>query len=342
MVRITEQNRDRIQLDDEIDDEVVVLDSLRGYTIRNKTFSFNRSGEDMLELRNCVDCKIIDCTFKDKDTIGNFIHIRGANSKHNLIENCKFMNQTQDEDTNGGEAIIIGLDDFSGCRYETTVRKCEFINCTGDPEIISVKSADNVIENNCIRADCDGNITVRHGGRTTIQNNVLEGSAGGIRILGCDNKIIGNYHNGNNNRSQKRRPLIIQVGDRERDPNFRDNCSPRDEEGNGAAHAKVVGNTIEGNIYENCSRGPCVVWGWQQERGHRERPEDNTFRKNILIADEVDSEFLEFIHRGEDNTFKDNKMHGRRASRGDLPEDSVERLDNRPDITIPDTPCRAS
>lgn len=335
---ITEDNRDEISLDREIKNDHVVLDGLTNFTIDGVDFSFD-GNDDMLKLNNCIDCKILNCTFHDRTKKGNFIHLRGARSKRNLIENCMFRNHSSPT-SNGGEAIIIGLDKWSGCLFETTVRKCEFIDCRGDPEIISIKSVDNVIENNCIRDTCDGNITVRHGGRNTIQNNVFEGPAGGIRILGCGNKIIGNYHKDNDNGSVKRRPLIIQNGLKERDPNFRDNCIPKDQEGSIATYAQASKNIIEDNIYDNCG-GPkaCVSWGWKQETEHKRKPKNNDFRRNILIADRKDSEFLKFINKGEDNIFEDNKMFGDGAKRGDLPEESVERLEDPPTVTIPDTRC---
>ena len=331
-IEINPENKDKISLPKEIKNAYVLLNGLTGYTIDGIDFSYNGEN-DMLELTNCVDCKIINCTFHDRTTKGNFIHIRGADSKHNLIENCTFKNHTG-EDNNGGEAIIIGLDNWSGCLYETTVRKCEFIKCKGDPEIISIKSVDNVIENNCIRADCDGNITIRHGGRNTIQYNVFEGSAGGIRVLGCGNKIIGNYHNGNDNDKDKRRPLIIQNGDSPKDPNFNDNCEPKKKEGSGAAYAQAENNTIEDNIYDNC-KGPCVVWGWRPEdkEDQTHAPKKNTFRNNTLIADKKDSEFLEIINAGDGNTFEGNKMYGSKAQPGDLPEGSAKHLGDSVNIT---------
>jgi Chondroitinase B len=342
-ITITEENRDEISLDREIKNDHIVLERLRNFTIDGVDFSFDGNA-DMLELNNCVDCKILNCTFHDRTKKGNFIHLRGEKSKRNLIENCTFKKHSSPE-SNGGEAIIIGLDDFSGCLFETTVRKCEFIKCRGDPEIISIKSVDNVIENNCIREDCDGNITVRHGGRNIIRNNVFEGPAGGIRILGFGNKVIGNYHKDNDNDSVKRRPLIIQNGLKKRDPNFDENDKPKNVKGDGATIAQARKNIIEDNIYDNCG-GPkaCVSWGWKQkaEEGkpeHKLKPQSDEFRRNILIADKKDSQFLKFINEGDDNKFGDNKMFGDKAKRGDLPEESVERLEDPPNIPKPDTRC---
>jgi hypothetical protein len=350
-IKINPENKDK-KLENEIEDDYVILEGteenpLVGYIIDGVDFSYNDGPEDMLELNNCVNCKIINCTFHDRDRKGNFIHLRGTKTKGNIIENCTFKDHTG-QDNNGGEAIIIGLDDFSGCIYETTVRKCEFINCRGDPEIISIKSVDNVIENNCIRASCDGNITVRHGGRTIIKNNVFEGSAGGIRILGFGNKIIGNYHKDNDNDSVKRRPLIIQNGLKKRDPNFDDNDQPKNVKGDSATYAQARKNIIEDNVYDNCG-GPkaCVSWGWKQETEegkpeHELEPENNEFRRNILIADRKDSELINFINKGQGNTFEGNKLYGSKAKPGDLEQGQYEEIKGQPNIPIPDTKCKAS
>jgi hypothetical protein len=79
------------------------------------------------------------CTLRDKTNKGNFIHIKGEKSRGNLIESSVFRNHAYDGG-NGGEAIIIGDNDMSGCMFETTIKKCEFIRCKGDDEIVSIKN----------------------------------------------------------------------------------------------------------------------------------------------------------------------------------------------------------
>jgi hypothetical protein len=339
-------------------------DKVKGITINHCMFKDHKLEDDMLQLVNCKNCEIKDCTFDGKKTKGNFIHIRGDKCKSNVIENCTFKHQNYPGEMvegefkqNGGEAIIIGLDDWSGCRYETYVRKCEFIDCTGDPEPISIKSCDNVIENNCIRASCDGNITVRHGGINIIQNNVFEGSAGGIRIFGFGNMILGNYHKDNDNddekeKTRKRRPLIIENGVEERDPNFDKNDIPKDKEGSGATYAQSRKNIIKDNTYDNC-KGACVIWGLKTKGGNTLIPKDNEFRNNKLIAENKDSSFLKIIvdekkelkphDYQKDNTFEDNKMYGKKdkAKPGDLPAGSAKYKEGSPPNTIPDTKCNA-
>jgi len=108
------------------------------------------------------------------------------------------------------------------------------------------------------------------------------------------------------------------------------------------AYAQAKENEITGNIYENCGGRPCVSWGWAYKTSHTFKPINNTFKNNILIADRRDSKFLKFINKGSGNTFEDNKMYGDKPEAGDLPEDSFSRVDERPPITIPETPCGSS
>jgi hypothetical protein len=330
------QESDEIK-DKEIDNETVVLKGLTGYTIKGVTFSFNKSEEDMLVLDDCVDCKIIDCTFKDKDTKGNFIHIRGEKSKRNRIERCTFKNQTFDGE-NGGEAIIIGLDRWTGCKFKTYVQNCEFNNCRGDPELVSIKSCENELKNNRIISNGEkarGNFTVRNGGFNIIQNNVFEGS-GGIRVLGDGNKITGNYHKNNDN--EKFRPLAIENGDIEDDENIREGEPIDKEDKKTTRYARAKNNLIEDNIYENCE-GICVVWGKATSREFK--PKKNTFKNNLLIAEDKDSRFLRVVDENaeledNENTLEDNKMYGEKAESGDIPDDAIVELSEKPQFKIPD------
>jgi Chondroitinase B len=334
MPRFENRRGDRIDLDRTVNTEVV-LENCRDCTIEGVTFTHNVRAEDMLTLKDCVECKIINCTFKGKDTKGNFIHVKGEDSKRNLIERCTFKDHTFDGG-NGGEAIIVGGGQFSGCRFETKIRKCEFINCKGDDEIVSIKSCNNVFENNEIKDNCEGNITIRHGGFNQILNNKFIGSGFGIRVLGDGNDIKGNYHKNNNyDGEDDRRPLYIDNGDRENDGHFRDG-EPSDEEGDSSydGYARAKNNTIEGNVYENCE-GICVVWG---RTNKDEKPRRNTFRNNILKADQKDSEFLKFDNGADrdENRFEGNKMFGEHADRGDLRDREVEHLEHPPEIREPD------
>jgi hypothetical protein len=315
--------------------EQVVIRNCEDCTIEGVTFSYEGQG-DQLELGDCIGCKVLGCTFRGKSTKGNFIHIKGEDSSRNLIEGCTFRDHTHDLKENGGEAIIVGDNELSGCLFETTIRKCEFINCKGDDELVSVKSCRNVLENNKIHDDCHGNICIRHGGFNIIQNNLFDGSNGGIRVYGDGNEIKNNYHKNNKKSEENRRPLLIENGNVDDDENV-PNGKPIGKKGdneNYEGYACAKNNQIEGNIYENCKE-ICVLGG---RKNQSSKPKNNTFRNNILIADSEDSEFVKFINGAEidENTFEDNKMYGGKAKPGDLPESAVEHLEKPPQINVPD------
>jgi hypothetical protein len=67
---------------------------------------------------------------------------------------------------------------------------------SGDPETISVKSSDNIIRNNTMRAT-GGEICLRHGNRNQVSGNyiIADGHNGsrGIRVYGADHRIFNNY-----------------------------------------------------------------------------------------------------------------------------------------------------
>jgi poly(beta-D-mannuronate) lyase len=306
------------------DDESLEVDDVKDFEIIDCTFTHDKG--DMLVLKNCKDVTVKDCTFKGKDKKGNFIHIKGEESFENRIVHCTFKDHTFNG-TNGGEAIIIGLAEYTGCRFKTVVKDCTFNNCSGDPELISIKSCENEIEGNTIKNWKRGNITIRNGGFNKILNNTFIGDGGGIRVFGDGNRIIGNHHKDNDNTEKKRRPLIIGNGDRETDKHFKDGKpleKPKKGDGKYDGYAQAKNNIIEDNIFENC-KGTAVIWGLE---GNPEKPIGNKFRKNTLIADRVESKFLEFHDGAEDkkekNTFENNKMKGDEAKRGDLPKEAID------------------
>jgi hypothetical protein len=71
-----------------------------------------------------------------------------------------------------------------------------FEHADGDPETISLKSSDNIVRWNTVRAT-SGEITLRHGNRDQIYSNFIlgEGVAGssGIRVCGEDHLVFDNY-----------------------------------------------------------------------------------------------------------------------------------------------------
>lgn len=333
MVRKSNVKNTKIFVDRQFSNEGVQLIRCTNCTIVGCDFSFDADGKSMLLLENCVDCTITRCKFHDKETKGQCIKILGEESKRNRIESCEFYNQTFRKG-NGGEVIRLGLSPYSGCSFDTHIKNCYFHNNFSDPEIISLKSCGNVIENNLF-ANNYSNVTFRHGGHNKVLNNVFIGS-GGIRLFGDHNEITGNYHFGNDERIDDKDkhekamqflPLLVGSGTLEDDPNFKSEgvaigklgCSHH-------VYAQAKRNTIENNTYHNC-KGRVVVWGNKIQKLNEKKGDlqekvckenngkkyklkgppssdnpdnlpaiNNSFKNNILIADDANLSSTMFVY----------------------------------------------
>jgi hypothetical protein len=302
-------------------DEQVEIISVDGFQMIDCTFTHSGHG-DVLYMKNCTNCTLNGCKFTGKHEKGNFIHLQGEGTSSNNIEDCTFMNHTY-SGTNGGEAIIIGLDKYTGCIFNTNVTGCTFENCNGDKELISIKSCGNVIESNTFKNWTKGNVSIRNGGFNQILSNTFSGSGGGITVRGDGNEIIDNTHENNHSTDVDLRPLVIENGNTPVDENFGSDGQPHgDMKKDTSMYAQARNNTIDGNTYKNC-RGVCVVWGQESRNLH---PINNTFANNNLIADGADSTFLKFLDAGSEedrktNTFENNEIEGKHAQHGDLPQE---------------------
>ncbi|MEV4413757.1 chondroitinase-B domain-containing protein [Catellatospora sp. NPDC049609] len=139
--------------------------------------------------------------FEEKHQLGNFITIDGSatqQSQHDLIDHNHFRN-IGPRATNEMEAIRVGWSEISQSSGFTTVESNLFENCDGDPEIISVKSNDNVVRYNTFLTS-QGTLSHRHGNRGQLYGNFFLGGGkagtGGIRVYGQDHKIFNNYFQG--------------------------------------------------------------------------------------------------------------------------------------------------
>lgn len=147
--------------------------------------------------------------FDGKYDGGAWVVIDGAHgtkpgdiSKYDLIDHNHFRNNTPRAD-NEKETIRIGVSDLTPCSAYCTVEYNLFENCDGDPEIVSVKSCDNIVRGNTFRS-CLGTVCLRQGSRNTVDGNYFFGEGktvdgngcGGIRVYGKDHKIINNYFEG--------------------------------------------------------------------------------------------------------------------------------------------------
>lgn len=173
--------------------------------------------------------------FQNKDTPGHYITIDGSfddtggdevyyQSQHDRIDHNYFKNNGP-RAVNEQESIRIGWSEMSLSSGFTIVEHNLFEDCDGDPEIVSVKSCDNIIRHNTFIGSY-GTLSLRHGNRNRVEGNYFFGNekpigtspagsdlyTGGIRIYGTDHVIINNYMEGLNG-TRWDAPITLTLGD---------------------------------------------------------------------------------------------------------------------------------
>jgi hypothetical protein len=97
---------------------------------------------------------------------------------------------------NGWEIIRAGLSQWTFASAHNIIEQNLFTATGSDPEVISVKSSDNVVRYNTMRGSA-GDFTLRHGNRTVVYGNYILGGgvagSGGIRVYGGAHRIFNNY-----------------------------------------------------------------------------------------------------------------------------------------------------
>ncbi|MDE2955183.1 MAG: polysaccharide lyase 6 family protein [Gemmatimonadota bacterium] len=176
-------------------------------------------------------CRITRCVMTDVQ-VGKWIRVR-AESREVEIDRCRFENKTNNlEETRGCQLMQIyvrnqgerhrvhhnyfvdvpdgkesnGYETLQliteGNPYDPEPGDCEtvieynlFERCSGEAEIISVKSNGNILRRNTFR-DCRGALVLRHGHGNVVSENFFFGEgerrAGGVRLQGTDQVVVNN------------------------------------------------------------------------------------------------------------------------------------------------------
>jgi poly(beta-D-mannuronate) lyase len=133
-------------------------------------------------------------TFKNKDSLGKFIAVKGTGSQiaerlwihHNYFKTQKSMGGR-----NGAEALQFGLSGFSLSSSNSIVEYNLFEDCDGENELISVKASRVIVRFNTIR-NCPAQFTLRHGNFCQVYGNYFTNTPG-LRIFGDDHIIHSNH-----------------------------------------------------------------------------------------------------------------------------------------------------
>jgi poly(beta-D-mannuronate) lyase len=141
--------------------------------------------------------RVDHCLFRGKNNEGATVTVWLTSSvpndhliDHNLFDARSFTG------SNGGESMRVGDSSTSTNSSHTLVESNYFNNCSGDVEIISSKSCDNIYRYNTF-VSSQGCLVFRHGKRCSAIGNFFFGNgvlnSGGIRIIDEGHTVINNY-----------------------------------------------------------------------------------------------------------------------------------------------------
>ena len=201
--------------------------------------------------------------FRNKRTVGNMIDVRGAGSQvaqrvhihHNYFHDFT----SPGPGTNGAETIRFGLSGLSMSKGLGIIEDNLFVRCTGENEMLSIKSGANTIRRNTLVESPGAQLTLRHGNDNVVRQNYLRGTDG-IRIFGDRQRVSENYLEGNT--------VAIQIGNGD------------GEVADGAAltsHDRPDAAVIAQNVLMNNQRNIVMTW---RDKGLGAR--DATIAHNII------------------------------------------------------------
>ena len=185
-----------------------------------------------------------------------------------------------------------------------------FEDCDGDPEIVSVKSSDNIIRHNTFAASY-GTLSLRHGNRNIVEGNYFFGKdkaigtspagstlyTGGIRIYGTDHMIINNYMEGLNG-TRWDAPITLTQGD-----------AIDGQSSSLSKHFRAERVTIAYNTLVNNSHG--IEIGYDNNDNYGKDLKDITIANNLITS--AENSLIEIVDtdndQGDEITWLSNLMY---------------------------------
>jgi poly(beta-D-mannuronate) lyase len=127
-----------------------------------------------------------------KNSDGNMIGPTGLSTRTRIDRN--YLHDVS-AGGNGRETLRLGCCGAQFDAHDTfnVVEHNLLVNCSGEAEIITVKSSSNTIRYNTFR-NSRGNVTLRAGKRSSVYGNFMFGN--GIRLYDDDHKVFNNYVEG--------------------------------------------------------------------------------------------------------------------------------------------------
>lgn len=266
-----------------------------GYSPDSEVISF-AGGKKSAPSNHCrvTECTIINFNEPDKKSDGGWVNLHG---RHNRVDHCHFEGKTNkgvtvavrfelpnsDENhhsidhnffgprapfnANGAESIRIGTGAFSTQTSATLVENNLFEGCSGELEIISLKTWGNIIRGNIFLRSA-GTVTFRQGRFNLVEGNLFVGSseadAGGVRIINTDQTVRNNVF------------VSLRGTDMHSGLSFMNGVPNRTV----ASYGPVMRGLVENNTFYDVS---AFTFGLHADGERSQAPRDSLFRNNLLI-----------------------------------------------------------
>lgn len=213
--------------------------------------------------------RIDHCIIGDKLNGGTTLIVelndeRSQNNEHSIDSN--YFRGHSPLGSNGGETIRVGVSRYSLTPSRTNIHHNYFEHCSGEVEIISIKSGNNSIHNNLFY-ECEGGLVLRHGSKNSVANNIFIGNnkpyTGGVRVINPGHTVSNNL-------------FIDLAGER-----FHSGFSVLNGVPNSSIsrYHQVKDATIEHNTFVNCR---SIIFGAGKDPERTATPQNVRFDNNLI------------------------------------------------------------
>ncbi len=225
-------------------------------------------------------------SFGRKVNRGSPVFVRGDDvalvcSQHDRIDHNHFSDVVFANGENGHETIRTGGNDLgaSGRSSFTVIEDNLLEHCSGEDELMSLKSSDNIVRNNTL-INCRGAICMRLGNRNVASGNFIIATEdgpgfGGIKLYGFEHRVFNNYFSGLTGRRHDA-PFALVPG--MYDTPTTDNIGKKYDDNTASAPTRCW---IAFNTWVDCS--PLQFGFEKEEKGRQHAPGACVFINNLIV-----------------------------------------------------------
>ena len=288
-----------------------------GYAPKGSVIEF-RNGQELANHCRLTNCVIDKFNPSRRDQAYSYILLYG---RHNRVDHCSLTGKLNlgvtlivilnDErclenhhridhnyfgerpvyGSNGAETMRVGTSQQAYSSSNTVIENNLFERCSGEVEVISIKSSDNIIRNNTL-LECEGVVALRHGDRNTVNDNLFIGNGrrntGGIRVVNAGHQIYDNVLVG-----LAGTRFFPALGVMDAVPNSLPN-----------RYCQVVDVKMYRNTFVDCTN---IEFGTGKDMERTLAPEKVSFTDNIIINKGLDQPYIA-VDDVAGIQFKDNKV----------------------------------